>query len=106
MSLALSEATRTPGIEDSTALHGLSLRLCCALISTLATQFLPAVVDAIVFTTTSYWEEVLGTGLGKVEEEPRARAIHAAFVREYYAGDAIKGPPLLRFDGHAFKEVR
>ena len=58
-----------------------------------------------MWTTTSYWEEVLGPGLGRPEEERRARSIHAAFIKEYYAGDASKGPPLLRFDGHAFKDV-
>lgn len=68
-------------------------------------QHLPHAVAAVVYTTTSYWEWVLGAGLGKPEEAAKAQRVHAALCR-YYASEGLSGQvPLLRFDGHSFVDV-
>ena len=67
---------------------------------------LPRAIEAIVYTTHSYWEEVLGPGLGKKEEEEKARKVHQDFLRYYKAeGLTAQEVPLLRFDGHVFEDV-
>ena len=58
-----------------------------------------------MYTTHSYWEEVLGIGLGKEEEEERAREVHAAFLSYYSGSGGHRQVPLLRFDGHHFEDV-
>ena len=57
---------------------------------------LPHVIDAIMFTTSSYWEEVLGRP--RAVDEGRARRVHSAFESQY--GVRV---PLVRFTGHVFE---
>ena len=70
-------------------------------------RHLPHAIAAVVYTTTSYWQMVLGPGLGKPEESEKARRLHAGFVASYReellrAGRTV---PLVRFDGHTFEDV-
>ena len=61
---------------------------------------LPTAIEAVIYTTTSYWEWV-GV-MGKAEERDKARQVHAAFLGAY--GLSGREVPLLRFDGHRFDD--